>query len=157
METQSESVVTFALEIDSDPIWHSIRDYRLPFTGRYMQLKYGWNERFANACIVEYRRYVYLAMTADTEMTPSISVDEIWHTHILHTRDYDAFGVVLGRKLQHNPGVPSEQQKFDVQYEKTLMRYRNVFGCEAPVAVWPRQSRNVGMRAVLERLAAVKL
>ena len=52
METQTESNVVFALEIESDPLWQKIRDYRLPFSGRYMHLKYDWNEQFATACIV---------------------------------------------------------------------------------------------------------
>lgn len=140
-----------------DPLRQAIEEYRLPFGGRYMHLKYGWNERFAEECIREYRRYVYLAMIASVEMTPSISIDEIWHTHILHTRDYDAFGVILGRKLHHNPGVPSEQEKFDLQYEKTLGFYKQVFLEDAPANVWPRQARNPSMRMVLEKLAAIVL
>jgi hypothetical protein len=118
----------------------SIEEYKLPFDSGYLRYKLGWSLNFADAAIAEYKRFVSLALRSDQEVTPSSIVDEVWHYHILHTRDYAKFAEQVGNFLHHNPGTSEEMPRFSKQYQETLDLYRRVFQQEPPVDIWPRQS-----------------
>ncbi len=47
-----------------------------------------WSLEFTAQAIIEYKKFCYLAMTAPHEVTPSDEVDQVWHLHLLYTRDY---------------------------------------------------------------------
>jgi hypothetical protein len=143
MKTQREHragiIVEARSDITEDPLWRTISGWKLPFGTDYLAYKYKWDEEFAALAIAEYRRFAFLALTGNSESTPSLSIDEVWHVHILHTADYQRFGNACGRTLHHSPGMPSQAPTFDLQYEETLRRYKERFGREAPALVWPRQ------------------
>ena len=42
----------------------------------------GWSRAFALGAIEEYRRFIYLAATSPTPVTPSDVVDQVWHLHL---------------------------------------------------------------------------
>ena len=88
--------------------------------------------------IREYLRFAYLAWTTPEGATPSKSVDEAWHTHILFTRSYHAFCEAAGGAyLHHQPGTgKGDEARFRDAYYRTLDRYRREFG-EPPAAWWP--------------------
>lgn len=57
-------------------------------------------------------------------LVPSPDVDEIWHAHILHTREYardceDVFGP--GGFLHHSPSYTEQQSAHDRQAYRKLM------------------------------------
>jgi uncharacterized protein (TIGR04222 family) len=112
----------------------------LPFADRLAR-ENGWSRAFADRVIAEYRRFVYLAMTAGHPATPSEVVDRAWHLHLTYTRSYwDRFcREVLGQPLHHDPtrGGPAEAERHRRQYEQTLESYRRIFGEEPPDDVWP--------------------
>lgn len=119
-------------------LWQTIRDYPLPFGAKYLEYKYKWSTEFALGAINEYRRFAFMALTSATEITPSYFVDEVWHVHILHTKDYSRFARSCGGFLHHNPGMPSEEgERFRAQYAQTLEVYRNTFGEEPSAEIWP--------------------
>lgn len=101
----------------------------------------GWSRFFALRAIDEYKRFVFLAMTAGHPVTPSDAVDQVWHLHLTYTRSYwDAFcPKVLGRSLHHMPtrGGEAEQAKFVEQYRRTLDSYARTFGEAPPPDLWP--------------------
>lgn len=101
----------------------------------------GWSKDFARGAIGEYRRFVYMAATSPTQVTPSDIVDQVWHLHLTYTRSYwdDMCGGVLGWPLHHGPtkGGTAEDGKYRSQYDRTLALYREVFGEEPPAAFWP--------------------
>jgi uncharacterized protein (TIGR04222 family) len=101
----------------------------------------GWSAAFAERVVVEYKRFVFLAMTAGHPVTPSDQVDQAWHLHLTYTRSYwDRFcGEVLGRPLHHEPtrGGSAEAKKFHQQYDQTLALYRATFGADPPSDIWP--------------------
>jgi uncharacterized protein (TIGR04222 family) len=108
----------------------------------------GWELAFARRVVDEYKRFVYLAMTAGHEVTPSDEVDQAWHLHLTYTRSYwdELCGKTLGRPLHHGPtrGGQAEGERFREQYAQTLASYRTAFGQEPPPDVWPAASIRFG-------------
>jgi hypothetical protein len=112
----------------------------LSFTRRLAR-ENDWEFFYAARVVDEYKRFVFLAMTAGHEVTPSDEVDQAWHLHLTYTRSYwgELCGEVLGRPLHHGPtkGGKAEGDRFEEQYEATLASYRQVFGIEPPPDIWP--------------------
>jgi uncharacterized protein (TIGR04222 family) len=116
-------------------------DVPLPFS-RSLAERERWSHAHALQVIVEYRRFVFLALSAGHVATPSKAVDAAWHLHLEYTRDYwDVFCAnVLHAPLHHDPGTgaANEGAAFASLYKQTLNSYREAFGEEPPVAIWPR-------------------
>jgi uncharacterized protein (TIGR04222 family) len=112
----------------------------LPFTARLAR-EHGWTRDYAARVVREYKRFVFLAMTAGEPVCPSEDVDAAWHMHLTYTRSYwQRFcGETLGKPLHHDPtrGGPAEAGKHLRMYEDTLSAYRRAFGSEPPEDVWP--------------------
>jgi hypothetical protein len=110
-----------------------------------------WSADYARRVMVEYRRFLFLAATADEPVTPSEQVDQAWHLHLTFTRSYwdRLCRDVLGRPLHHDPtrGGPAEASKHDRQYERTLLAYRMTFREEPPADIWPPASVRFGVDA----------
>ncbi|WP_156340156.1 glycine-rich domain-containing protein [Sphingomonas sp. Leaf17] len=101
----------------------------------------GWDRDHATAVDREYRRFLFLAATADAPVTPSDAVDQAWHLHLAYSRSYwdDLCGQIIGRPLHHCPtaGGPVEDDRYAGQYSATLRRYADAFGEAPPTAIWP--------------------
>lgn len=102
----------------------------------------GWSAAYARRVMTEYRRFLYLAITApaDAPVTPSEAVDQAWHLHLAYSRDYweGLCGDLIGRPLHHGPtiGGARETQRFHQQYDATIHRYTALFGAP-PRDIWP--------------------
>src|SRR5579884_2215893 len=131
----------------SQALYQQILDLRiddgtpeLPFEVRLAR-ENGWSRAYTQRVIVEYKRFVYLAMTAGHVVTPSEAVDQAWHMHLTYTRSYweRLCRNLLGRPLHHNPtrGGAEEWHKYRALYEQTLASYRSAFGEEPPADIWP--------------------
>ncbi|MGI9241573.1 MAG: TIGR04222 domain-containing membrane protein [Verrucomicrobiales bacterium] len=107
-----------------------------------------WPTIYAQRVLREYKRFAYLAMVAGHPVTPSDQVDQAWHLHMIYTKSYwDEFCKgILGSPLHHSPtkGGGTEQGKFIDWYAKTLESYREHFGEEAPVDIWPAAAQRFG-------------
>lgn len=117
----------------------------LPFAARLARDN-GWSRTRADRVVGEYKRFVFLSVTSDTPVCPSEDVDAAWHLHLTYTRSYwQRFcGELLGRPLHHEPtkGGPAEHEKHLAMYARTLRRYREAFGSDAPADVWsPAEAR----------------
>lgn len=114
------------------------------FTSRLAK-ENGWSRRHAARVVMEYRRFLFLAVHAGHPVTPSLDVDQAWHLHLVFTRSYWQHwcAELLGRALHHEPttGGLAEEAKFRRQYERTLESYRCLFEEEPPVDVWPQPGR----------------
>ena len=127
-------------------LWQRIRAH--PFADSVISLDFArrlardrcWSLAYTNAAIEEYRRFCFLAVISPTPVTPSEEVDEVWHQHLLYSRDYwDGWcGVALGRALHHDPtpGGPQADQLYRHQYAATLALYEGFFG-PPPETFWP--------------------
>ena len=120
---------------------------RLTFASRLAR-ENGWSVAFAQRVVQEYRRFVYLAMTAGHRVTPSEHVDQAWHLHMVYTGSYwdRLCGEVLPRPLEHTPtkGGKSEDAKFDDWYARTKESYEREFGHEPPRDIWPGSETRFG-------------
>lgn len=112
----------------------------LTFTQRLAR-ENGWSLGFAHRVVGEYRRFLYLAMTAGLEVTPSDEVDQAWHLHLTYTRSYwdELCRDVLGEPLHHGPtrGTRADAKRYPSQYKATLASYRATFGEDPPEDIWP--------------------
>ena len=84
---------------------------------------------------------------SDHPVTPSITVDEAWHLHLIYSKSYweDLCFYTVGKPLHHNPsgGSASEESAFELAYSLTLDLYRRFFG-NPPSDIWgPENGKNV--------------
>ncbi len=119
-----------------------------PFSSR-LAAEQGWTKKLALEAIEEYKRFMFLAVAAGHAVTPSATVDEVWHLHLIYTKSYwEEFCVnVLDRIIHHEPGNGKEGEKsaFGNQYEHTLDSYRQFFG-EPPRAIWGPHNGQMNVR-----------
>lgn len=119
----------------------------LPFSRRLAR-ENGWTAAFAARAILEYRRFVYLALVSSAPVTPSDEVDQVWHLHLQYTEDYwDRFcPQVLGRPLHHGPtsGGGAEGRRYRDQYLATLALYAEQFDAAPPADIWPPADMRFG-------------
>lgn len=109
-----------------------------------VQKEQGWTEEFTLGAADEYRKFICLAVTSPHPVTPSQIVDEVWHTHLMFTRDYwERLMPLLPKPLHHEPGTgaPGDAEHFAAQYVQTLEAYQEAFGSPAPAAYWPDPRR----------------
>jgi hypothetical protein len=128
-------------------LWQRIRDFAIDAPGTTLSFadrlarENNWSRPFARRVVEQYRRFVFLAMVADHEVTPSDEVDEAWHLHLTYTQSYwnDLCRGVLGRPLHHVPtrGGANERSRHFEQYERTLATYAQWFEEPPPNDIWP--------------------
>ena len=120
------------------------KDVALDFPGRLAR-ENRWGRAFTDRVIGEYKRFCYLAVAGDEEVTPSDAVDQVWHLHLTYSREYwDEFCPnVLGAELHHGPtaGGAREKSRFYDQYAATLAAYEEAFGEAPPADIWPDAKR----------------
>ena len=134
--------------------WDDPQDAR-PFSARLRHTT-GWSAAHIQRVLVEYRRFLYLAVRRRGRVCPSGAVDEAWHTHLLDTPRY--FGAfcpqVLGTTLHHVPDRGGGTRDDARQYRATLRAYRWVFGepppadiLPAPAQRWAERRRHVDLHS----------
>jgi hypothetical protein len=129
-------------------------DADFSFTARLAR-ENGWTSAHAERVFEEYRRFLFLAIAAGHEVTPSDAVDQAWHLHLTYTRDYweRLCPEVLGRPLHHGPtkGGRAEGERFFEQYAQTLRAYEAMFG-PAPADIWPDARRRLEVDPLARRV-----
>jgi hypothetical protein len=107
-----------------------------------------WSLEYSRDAVEEYRKFIYLAVASGHPVTPSVEVDEVWHTHLLFTRNYKEMCDLLGTFIHHGPGTgkKEEDSKFADQYVRTLESYERVFGHRPPEEFWPYRDRTVNLK-----------
>lgn len=135
------------IDPQNDALWQKIEDHDFDdpdadfnFTNRLAR-ENGWKPDYASRVVEEYKRFVYLAIRAGHEVTPSDAVDQAWHLHLTYSRNYwDEFCKdVLEMPLHHGPtkGGKPEAEKYWEQYHRTLDSYQELSGEPPPADIWP--------------------
>jgi uncharacterized protein (TIGR04222 family) len=146
--------------LEMHQLYQRICDYKLTdpshelgFLAHLMRAN-GWSRPFALRAIEEYRKFVFLAMVADHQVTPSDQVDQVWHLHLLFSDAYwnDFCPRVLGRPLHHHPtrGGQAERDRFHELYRATIRSYRQHFG-EPSAEFWPPVDVRFGRDLQMQR------
>ena len=100
-----------------------------------------WTKNFTEQAILEYKKFMYLAATANAMVSPSEIVDIVWHQHLIFTQSYKEFCALLGKTIQHIPSTHNraEFEKFNQAKERTRNLYEHSFG-EQPTEIWESRS-----------------
>ncbi len=69
-----------------------------------------WTKNFTEKAILEYKKFMYLAATSGTMVSPSHVVDIVWHQHLIFTDFYNSFCTILGKKIQHIPSTHNKAE-----------------------------------------------
>lgn len=128
---------------------------RFPFSQR-LATDNGWSPEYTARAIEEYKKFTFLAVTANHPVTPSDAVDRVWHLHLSYTRSYweEFCPKVLQVPLHHNPteGGEDEQKKFADWYRQTLESYERNFGRVPPTDIWSVPEIRFGERSPFQRV-----
>ncbi len=99
-----------------------------------------WTTEFTQKAIEEYKKFMYLAATCNFSVTPSVVIDEVWHTHLVYTKNYWSLFCqqVLGKEIHHTPSGGSDAEKllYHDAFLKTKEAYELVFKEKPPIEVW---------------------
>jgi len=95
-----------------------------------------WSREYTLRVINEYKKFVYLATIQN--VAPSYEVDQVWHTHLLFTKDYKKMcEEVLKTELHHNPTDKADVRTLGKnQYQETKQLYTKIFGYPPPSDIW---------------------
>lgn len=106
-----------------------------------VRTQHNWSYSGTALAFEEYLRFIVLASLGE-RVVPSVSVDEIWHTHLTFTRNYwdGMCAKILNYPLHHDPSglVPNQKDRND--YQKTLQFYEDIFQQIPPSEVWGRNT-----------------
>lgn len=97
------------------------KDYPLP----------RWNMADAEHCVQLYKNFLYLQKKYhDIPLVPTREIDECWHNHILHTKQYfHDCEQIFGHYLHHTPASKEDESTQLVDaYLKTKELYFAEFG-----------------------------
>lgn len=90
-----------------------------------------WTLPDALHCAKLYKNYLFLLKKhLPNSLVPSRAIDEFWHNHILHTKNYvqDCL-TIFGHYLHHEPAAVDEDgQRFVKDYLQTKQFYLAEFG-----------------------------
>lgn len=92
----------------------SILAIDLTNTRNRLYVKKNWHMNRIDKAIESYRRFLYLCVAFPKEsFAPTEEVDEVWHDHILHTKQYigDCM-TIAGEVIHHNPFPTEISEKF---------------------------------------------
>jgi hypothetical protein len=91
----------------------------------------------------ELKRFLALcAIKRDAAYGMAGPVDDLWHTFIIFTREYESFcRSVAGFFLHHVPNT-NKSSGDSASYDAFLSDYLTMFGEEAPKHIWPRFQTN---------------
>lgn len=95
-----------------------------------------WTIGQAQLACKQYRNFLFLKIKYGKQyaLPPSKDIDEVWHSHILHTEDYYHFCMnIFGEFLHHHPhhgkdNTISTQQLEKMFEEQTQRLYQEEFG-----------------------------
>lgn len=87
-----------------------------------------WTEKQAREACEQYKIFIYLCKKhRPCVLPPSIDIDEVWHAHILHTKEYANFcDNVFGQFLHHDPGLHSGSGN-SLNYAEAFDQYTQKF------------------------------
>ena len=146
---------------DEVKLWDRIRTYEignssasLSFSDRLARDN-GWPIKYSLRTIHEYKKFIFLICISNEPLTPSDQVDQVWHLHLLYTKDYweNFCEQILSKTIHHGPteGGSTEKHKFKTLYSNTLVKYHETFKQNPPKDIWPsieKRFSNVNFRRV---------
>lgn len=99
----------------------------------FLICSYDWSEIQAKQAIEQYLNFLCLTwLYPDRLLVPTQLIDQVWHCHILHTRQYrQDCEALFGCYLDHEPHPSSNQlydQSLQSAFEQTKVLFERHFG-----------------------------
>jgi hypothetical protein len=93
----------------------------------------GWTEEKVQDAIANYKLFLKLRAThPKVELVPTATIDEVWHSHILHTERYiEDCKAIFGKYIHHRPSFkkdPAELAEFKKKFKETQRLMFEAFG-----------------------------
>lgn len=89
----------------------------------------GYNLDELDQLEIEYKRYLILVTNYSMRLPISAPVDEMWHTHILFTKNYASLCNAIGNFIHHEPILTKEGRELLLPaYAETLYLYEKNWG-----------------------------
>lgn len=122
-----DAIKSFKLDESNDSYTFSIR---LAFENK-------WSHYITQQAILEYKKFMFLAATSNNMVSPSETVDIVWHQHLIFTQSYNSFCNLLGKRIDHIPSTHNSEEKikFAQAKERTRLLYEQHFG-KQPDVFW---------------------
>ncbi|MFN0112495.1 MAG: glycine-rich domain-containing protein [Blastocatellia bacterium] len=143
-------------------LWQALKEFSVGEPGaqlsfvRRLARENRWSVAYAQRVFDEYKRFVFLAISAGHKVTPSDEVDQAWHLHLAYTESYwtEMCGKLLGQPLHHGPtkGGQQEDDKYLDWYSRTLESYERIFGHKPPADIWPSPGERFDRKLRFARL-----
>ncbi len=111
-------------------IFGRIKNFRSGAAIEYYQRNFGLTANEAVAHFLEMLKYLCLVAVHPGAITPSMQLDEVWHSMIIQTRDYQKLCGLIGIFVHHS----TRESPQKAQYEQGLVLYQKYFGL--PPEVW---------------------
>lgn len=126
-KTLWEKVLKFSFDDPNDEYGFSTR----------LALENHWTLYFTQNALLEYKKFMFLAATNNEMVSPSETVDIVWHQHLIFTNSYSDLCNLLGKRIEHIPSTHNklEFEKFQKAKERTTALYESVFGTQSP-QIW---------------------
>lgn len=124
----------------------------------------GWSAQFAIEAVIEYYRFLELKVAVRDHdairLSPSALLDQVWHVHLLNTKDYQADMKAFGCEFLHH----STDKAFDGDVkvhrrENTALAYEARFQSPPPEKFWgdsaiPQSQEQFSPKAKRRKMAA---
>ena len=130
------------LAVDAKVRLDGIVSWNLKSVTRRAQMKNGWSRSKRRSAERGYRQFLAL-IAIDPNQSLGMAqgpVDEVWHEHLLHSRDYQMMcSNIFGQMIHHSPNpVGRESRSKDSYVSTTLPALRRTFGVR-PGTTWPTE------------------
>lgn len=94
---------TFTRQVFDTALFAKIQGLDLEQIKLYFLKRHNWSLEKVENAISGYHQFLYLVEKVG-HISPSKEIDDIWHRHILHTKQYaEDCHEIFGRFIHHNP------------------------------------------------------
>lgn len=126
----------------------AIKAYDLtPVTERYAK-DYHLDRVVAAEHFLELKKFLAICAASDAPIGMAGPVDDAWHTFLIFTREYQAFGDKIGKFIHHVPDVDEDDQEgSSIGYTTFLQIYELAFKECPPASIWPYRRTTDGLFA----------
>lgn len=93
-----------------------------------------WSRSYTLEVIEEYKKFIYLGTYKN--VAPSFPIDQVWHTHMLFSEDYQKMCIQIGFFFHHRPNRKNGEKSDKDDYQETKERYHKTFGYKPPKHIW---------------------
>lgn len=94
-------------------------------------IKQNWDPEEAQEAVRKYKNFLILkCLYPNRGLVPTYEIDEVWHSHILHTKNYFRdCEQMFGRYFHHHPASEGKQEKglLRERYLETARLYKEEF------------------------------